>query len=233
MSRREEDTTSLLARVPIFAGLSADELEQVADVAVPRSYARDQLIFREGEQGSTCYVIRSGSVRVTRRGSSHGPSSITLAELRFGDPFGELAMFDGEIRSATVQAIEDTEAIALLAADMRRLLLAHPDFALRLLALLAARVRTTGEMVTRQRFQTVGGRVASALLAQVEARLPEDAEADDVVVAATQAEIAQLAGASRESASRFLASLERSGLVTCGRGRVTVHDAGGLRNYIY
>ena len=49
----------------------------------------------------------------------------------------------------------------------------------------------------------------------------------------TQADIAQLAGSSRESASRFLAVLERAGVVTQGRGRITVHDAGALKRYIY
>jgi CRP-like cAMP-binding protein len=54
-----------------------------------------------------------------------------------------------------------------------------------------------------------------------------------VLVRATQAEIAQLAGASRESASRFLAKLERAGLITTGRGKVVVHEPDALRNYIY
>jgi CRP/FNR family transcriptional regulator len=53
------------------------------------------------------------------------------------------------------------------------------------------------------------------------------------VIAATQSDIAQLAGSSRESASRFLASLEREGIVTCGRGKVTVHDPSALQGYIH
>ena len=83
-----------------------------------------------------------------------------------------------------------------------------------------------------QSFQTVAGRVASALLSQVKARSDGDDDRD-VVIDATQAEIAQLAGASRESASRFLAKLERAGLITTGRGRVVVHEPESLRNYIY
>ena len=75
--------------------------------------------------------------------------------------------------------------------------------------------------------------MASALLAQIVARQAEGAPEADVLVRATQAEIANLAGTSRESASRFLATLERAGVVTLGRGKVTVHDPGRLRNYIH
>ena len=64
-------------------------------------------------------------------------------------------------------------------------------------------------------------------------RQADGAPEGDVLIRATQAEIANLAGTSRESASRFLATLERAGVVTLGRGKVTVHDPGRLRNYIH
>ena len=72
-----------------------------------------------------------------------------------------------------------------------------------------------------------------ALLAQTIARQADGAPQEDVLIRSTQAEIAHLAGTSRESASRFLATLERAGIVTLGRGKVTVHDPGRLRNYIH
>jgi CRP/FNR family transcriptional regulator len=139
---------------------------------------------------------------------------------------------DGETRSATVEAIEDTEGVALLAGDMRRTLLAHPEIAVAMLAGLADRIRQVNERLSRQTFQTVDGRVASALLGQVEAIAGSDG-AREVLIRATQAQIAQLSGSSRESASRFLAKLERAGVITTGRGKILVHDASSLRNYIY
>jgi CRP/FNR family transcriptional regulator len=228
-----EETAALLARVPLFAGLSVEVLEELAAMAVPRTYARGEIVFREGDSGDTCFVVRSGSVKVTRARGYDG-QAITLAELHFGDPFGELAMFGPEQRSATVEALEDTRAVAILAGDMRRLIVAHPDVALSMLSVLADRVRAANEMAARQRFQTVAGRVAGALLAQLESRREEGVRnGGEMVIAATQSDIAQLAGSSRESASRFLASLEREGLVTCGRGKVTVHDPAALRGYIH
>ncbi len=227
-----EETVELLARTPMFRELSRRDLEQLAQVAVPRTYGRGQVVFRQGDHGDTCYIVRSGSVRVTHDHTDG--RTITLAELRPGDMFGELAMFNTETRSATVQALEETTTVALLAGDMRRMLLAHPHISVNMLTWLADRLRAANERIARQSFQTVASRVAGALLAQVQARHDsEDGPPRDVVIRATQSEIAQLAGASRESASRFLARLERDGVVTTGRGKVLVHEPSALRNYIY
>jgi CRP-like cAMP-binding protein len=226
-----DETARLLARTEVFSDLAPRELEAVAQVAVPRRWERGQVIFREGDEGDTCYLLRSGAVVLTRE--HQDGRMVALAELRAGAMFGELAMFRGETRSATAEAVEAASAVALLARDMQRLIRHHPELALKLLAALAERVSRTNERLLQQSFQTVAGRVASALLAQTVARQAEGAPDSDVLIRATQAEIANLAGTSRESASRFLATLERAGVVTLGRGKVTVHDASRLRNYIH
>src|SRR5918992_4941843 len=225
-----EETEALLARTEAFGDLEERELSEVAQVAVPRSWQRGEVVFREGDDGDTTYLLMSGAVLLTRE---HHGRVVAIAELRAGDMFGELAMFRGETRSATAEAIEPTEAVALLAPDVQRLIKGNPDIATKLLKTLAERVSRTTERLMRQSFQTVAGRVASALLAQSVARQAEGAPDRDVLIQATQAEIAGLAGTSRESASRFLATLERAGLVTLGRGKVTVHEPGRLRNYIH
>jgi CRP/FNR family transcriptional regulator len=230
MSRGEE-TARLLGRVSLFAGLSERDVAELAQVAVPRSWLAGEAVFREGDTGDTCYVIRSGAVRVTRRHSDG--RQIALAELREGDIFGELAMFGGETRSATVEALEPTSGVALLAGDLRRTMLAHPAIAVAMLEGLADRIRAANERLSRQTFQTVEGRVASALLAQVEALASGESGGGDVLIRATQSEIAQLSGSSRESASRFLAKLERAGVITTGRGKILVHEPSALNNYIY
>lgn len=226
-----EEIARLLARTEVFRDLEERELQEVAQVAVPRRWEHGEVIFREGDPGNTCYLLQSGAVLLTRE--HQDGRTVALAELRAGGMFGELAMFRGETRSATAEAIEATEAVALLAPDMQRLIRGNPDIASKLLAALAERVSTTTERLLRQSFQTVAGRVASGLLAQCVARQAEGAPERDVLVRATQAEIASLSGTSRESASRFLATLERDGVVTLGRGKVTVHEPGRLRNYIH
>jgi CRP/FNR family transcriptional regulator, cyclic AMP receptor protein len=226
-----EETARLLAGTEVFTGLESRELTAVAQVAVPRRWERGQVIFREGDTGDTCYLLRSGAVVLTRE--HQDGRMVALAELRAGALFGELAMFRGETRSATAEAVEPATAVALLAGDVQRLIRRNPDIALKLLAALAERVSRTNERLLQQSFQTVAGRVASALLAQTISRQAEGAPEADVLIRATQAEIANLAGTSRESASRFLATLERADVVTLGRGKVTVHDPGRLRNYIH
>ena len=226
-----QDTATLLAHAEVFSELEERELVEVSQVAVPRSFERGEVIFREGDDGDTCYVVRTGSVSI-RREHMDG-RTLALAELRTGAIFGELAMFGGETRSATAEALEPTTLVAVLSGDMQRVLRSTPDIAFKMLGALAERVRRANERLLQQSFQTVAGRVASALLTQAIARQAEGAGETEVLIKATQAEIAQLAGTSRESASRFLATLEREGVVALGRGKVTVHEPARLRAFIH
>ena len=231
MAATSEDTIALLRAVPVFSELGEDELARVAEVAVPRQFVAGEVVFREGDESSTCYVVRSGRARAVREHPDG--RSITLANFGPGDIFGELAMFDDERRSATIETLEDTEVIAILGGDMRRLLSEHAEIAVKLLASLGRRLRETNERLARQSFQTVQSRVASVLMQLVAGAQSEGAAQGDVLITSTQASLAQLAGSSRESASRFLAVLERAGIITQGRGKLVVHDPGALERYVY
>lgn len=231
MAPETTEASALLAQVPVFEALEPADLERVAQVAVPRRFDAQQVIFREGDTSDTCYVVRSGHARAVREHTDG--RTIALAHFGPGDIFGELAMFDDERRSATVETLDAVDAIAIAGQDMRRLLREHPDIAVKLVIALGRRMREANERLTRQSFQTVQSRVAGVLGQLVQQAQAEGAGDTDVLVTITQADIAQLAGSSRESASRFLAVLERAGVVTQGRGRVTVHDASALENYIY
>jgi CRP-like cAMP-binding protein len=231
MTATSEEMIALLHGVPAFAVLADGDLTQVVDVTVPRSFGAGEIVFREGDSGDTCYVVRTGQARAVREHSDG--RSITLATFGPGEIFGELSMFDEERRSATVEAVEETEVMAILGSDMRRLLREHPDIAVKMLGGLSRRLRETNERLARQSFQTVQSRVASVLADMVAAARSQGAGESDVLITATQSDLAQLAGSSRESASRFLAVLERAGVITQGRGRLTVHDPGRLEGYVY
>jgi CRP-like cAMP-binding protein len=226
-----EESVGLLGQVPVFETLAPDDLQRVVEVAVPRSFPGHHVIFREGDASDTCYVVRAGHARAIREHPDG--RMITLAHFGPGDIFGELAMFDDELRSATVETLDDVQAIAVLGSDMRRLLREHPDIAVKLVIALGRRLREANERLARQSFQTVQSRVAVVLDGLVRQAQSEGAGAGDVLVKITQADIAQLAGSSRESASRFIAVLERAGVITQGRGRITVHDPDALANYVY
>ena len=236
---RSAEVVELLARVPVFSTLEREDLERIADLAVPRTFEPGQVVFREGDASDTCYIVRSGRARAVREHS--GGRTITLATFGPGDIFGELALFEDERRSATVEAIEPTSVVAVLGPDMRRLMVEHPGISARLVIALGRRLRETNERLSRQSFQTVQSRVAVVLSQLVAQELAEaetqDGEREqsggDVLVTATQADLAQLAGSSRESASRFLAVLERAGVISQGRGRLVVHDPRALEQYVF
>ena len=224
------ETVELLGRVPLFADMSADELDRIVSVAIPRSFLKGVRVFHEGDDSDACYVVRTGDLRVTREHSDG--RAIALATLGTGDFFGELAMLDGGARSASVETLTDAELLALPAMDMRRVIAQHGDIAAKLIVALTRRLRETNERVARQSFQTVPSRVAGVLNQLVaEESIPENR--DGVTVRMTQADLAQLAGTSRESVSRFLATLERAGVVAVGRGRVTILEPRRLRAYIF
>jgi CRP-like cAMP-binding protein len=230
MATSPSELATLLRHVPAFEELAPPDLLRVADVVVPRSFEPGDVVFREGDDSDTCYVVRSGHARAIRE--HHDGRQLTLATFGPGDIFGELAMFDDERRSATVEAVGSLEVLGILGGDMRRLMREHSDIAVKLVIGLGRRLRAANERLARQSFSTVQSRVAAVLGQLVEQARAEGTEGD-VLLTATQAEIAQLAGSSRESASRFLAALERAGVITQGRGRLTVHDADALQRYVY
>ncbi len=228
---RSVDVVELLGKVPAFSTLEPSDLERIAQMSVPRRFEPGQAVFREGDESDTCYVVREGHARAIR---SHGDGrTITLATFGPGDIFGELARFEAERRSATVEAIDPTSVVAVLGPDMRRLMKEHPEIAARLVIALGRRLREMNERLSRQSFQTVQSRVAVVLSQLVEQEIAAGGDRTDVLVTATQADLAQLAGSSRESASRFLAVLERAGVISQGRGRLTVHDPQALEHYVF
>jgi CRP/FNR family transcriptional regulator, cyclic AMP receptor protein len=224
------DPVELLSRVSLFSELSREDLQRISRVAIPRAFPAGVRVFHEGDQSDACYLVRSGDLRVTREHSDG--RAIALATLGRGDIFGELAMLDGQARSASVETLSDSELLALPATDFRRLLADHPQISVKLIAALTRRLRETNERVARQSFQTVPSRVAGVLTQLIaEEAAPEGRSG--VTIRMTQADLAQLAGTSRESVSRFLATLERAGVVQVGRGRVTVVEPRRLRAYIF
>ncbi len=103
------EVVELLGRVPVFSTLEEADLQRIAQLAVPRSFEAGQVVFREGDRSDTCYVVHVGRARAVH---DHGDGrTITLATFGPGDIFGELALFEDERRSATVEALEPTSVV--------------------------------------------------------------------------------------------------------------------------
>jgi CRP/FNR family transcriptional regulator, cyclic AMP receptor protein len=129
----------LLARTPLFAELGQDDLEHLAEMARIRTYQRAEVIVREGEPGTGCFMIASGKVEVVK--GMHAAPPAVLATLEAGEFFGEMAVIDDHPRSATVRALDETECVAIRRADFLETLQRRPEIAIRLLPILVRRLR--------------------------------------------------------------------------------------------
>lgn len=222
------DTTQLLRALPFFKDLNDRELDELASVAVPRNFQRGEVIFQEGTQGDVMYVIREGRVLIKRE--HVGGRSIALTEMGKGDIFGELAVFDKEMRSATVECVAPTQVVALTSRDVSRVLTRNPEIAMKVIVSLSRRLRAANSRIGDQYFQSTEGRIVNVVLGLAEQQNGNVEPGS--FVRANQSEIAQLASTSRETVSRFLASCQRSDLLTTFRGRLQIRDPDGLRRMV-
>jgi CRP/FNR family cyclic AMP-dependent transcriptional regulator len=131
--------TELLSRTSLFAALSHDDLEHLAEDARIRTYHRGEVIVREGETATGCYIIASGRVEVLK--GVDDPQPVTLGTLDSGEFFGEMAVIDDHPRSATVRAIEETECVAIRRVDFLEVLQRRPQIAVQMLPVLVRRLR--------------------------------------------------------------------------------------------
>jgi len=214
---------SVLAGVPLFAGLLPEQLGQLGASLQRRRVRAGDHVFRQNDAGTSFYIIESGSVKIERV-SSEG-KEVILAMFGAGDFFGELALLDGEPRSADAIAKEDSTLLVLERDDFQRFIVQDPGAATRLLAALSRRLRRTDQLVQDAAFLDVPARLARLLL-----NLTEDHEATEPL---TQSELAAMVGATRESVNRWLQFYRRRGLLEYANGVVRVLQRDELRRHVY
>ncbi len=207
-----------------LTGLSPADRDRLLASAGTRSFRAREVIFHAGDLGDTLFLIRTGRVAV-RIVTEHG-DAVTLALLGPGDSFGELALLapDGR-RSATVTAIEPTQAWTLSRAQLVRAGRANLPVESLLIQLLSREVRRLTGQLTEALYVPVRHRVARVLIAlcgQEDER--PDRAAGPVVLRITQDDIAGLTGATRPTVNQVLRALEDAGAIALKRGQVTVVD---------
>lgn len=136
----EADRAAALRPVGLFAPLSDDEVGSLAARATEARFADGERIVRQGEAGETLFVLRAGRVRVS---VAQGGASVDVAERVAGDAFGEMSLFAGTPRSATVTAVGDVEALVLDRSAFREVLLGNPGVAEGLARVVAERAAET------------------------------------------------------------------------------------------
>lgn len=193
--------------IPLFAGLSPEQLEAVADLAVERSYPRGKLIFRQDDPADGLYLVEAGRVKVFL--AQEDGEEVIVDLLGPGDYFGEMALIDAEPRSTGAMAHQDCALRVIGKGDFRRLLRESNELAQSLLQGLSERLRSANRMIESLATRDVTGRVVRTLLqyASFEEGRPVVAEP------LTQQDIARMVGASREMVNRSLQELVRRGLI--------------------
>ena len=142
------DEAQHLSQIPMFKQLDSQELENLANCVDQVTYKADEDVFHEHDRGDALYVVESGSIRVWVR--DEDVQDITLSELKPGDFFGELSVFDGGERSANATAIVDTVLHRLSRQDFQDFLVKYPDAAVDVIREIGARMRQTNALVSKR-----------------------------------------------------------------------------------
>lgn len=141
-------TTNTLRNVPLFASLDDRAAQKLCDLVETVDCRADQKLFRAGDAGNAMYLIETGEIRISVTGSDG--QEITVAELGPGDFFGEMAMLDGQARSANATAVDTSRLASLSRKHFMSFMAANSDVALEMLSALTQRLRQTDELLQRR-----------------------------------------------------------------------------------
>jgi CRP/FNR family cyclic AMP-dependent transcriptional regulator len=209
----------MLSSNRFFAPLGKTTIQEIARLGTNKRLERGQLLFQKGDPADALFGIRRGQIKISS-GTKKG-ASLTLNTLDSGEVFGEIALLDGQARTASAAATETTELYVVRRSAFLKLLARTPPLALQLIELLCARIRWLNDRVEDAAMLPL-----SAKLAQRLASLADDF-GNEIIV--SQQELAQFVSASREAVNRELQRLVRAKILRTLRGRIVVLDRAALR----
>lgn len=208
------DFAKLLRINNFFAGLDDAVIERLATLCRIHHLGAGETLFVKGDDGDALYGIRRGQIRIETNTSSG--ETLTLNMLGSGDVFGEIALFDGQSRSADAVAAEATELFVLKRSDFLSLLNKDTQIAVRVIEFLCQRLRWVSERLEEATLLPLPVRLARRLI-----RLGQDFGSE---VNISQEQLANYVGAARESVNRQLQVWRRAGILDLRRGAILVLD---------
>lgn len=203
-------------------------LDKLAMLSVRRSVREGTRIFSQGDPGDSLLGVIAGQVRISA--TTAGGKVVFLNIMEPGDSFGEIAVLDGDVRTASADALSDTELFLVRRADLLELLAREPQLAAHLIALLCKRLRWTSELIEEAAFLSVQGRLARRLLRLADEHGREAADGTGITLRISQADLAGFMSVSRQIVNQYLQDWQRLGWVALGRSRVTITSTDGLRS---
>ena len=197
----------LLQSVALFWDLSEEELGYISQKMIARHYETGKFIFLEDSEGEQCFFVVQGSVKVTRL--SKDGREVILAMLNEGEFFGEMALLDGESRSANVIALEETEVLTLNREDFLVVLHDYPQIAIQLLKEMAHRLRKSDRQIASLSLSDAEKRIALCIIRFADEQGVIRRGQVSIPRVPIQQDIANMAGTSRETVSRAINVLEK------------------------
>jgi len=206
----------MLRSVPIFAHLDDKMLSCLEGIAVKRTYPRNTILISKGDATDHLFVVLSGKLKVTIADDSG--KEIIISLLGAGDYFGEIAVIDGESRTATIATTEASEVLTIARDEFHRVLKSSPELMFDLLIILARKVRIATEKLESLAFDDVYSRLVK-LLTQLAKNRDNQWVIEEKL---THQDIADMIGSSREMVSRIMKALVIGGFISIDRKRITV-----------
>jgi CRP-like cAMP-binding protein len=211
-----------LSELALFAALSEGELQGLAQRAVERKFAADEMLFWEGEDCAGIFLIIEGSVKIFR--SSPGGREVMLSIETAPATVAELPLFDGGPYPASVRVVEPVVALFVNKNDFQQFCRQYPDVALKVLAVVGRRLRHLVGLVESMTFGSVTQRLAKMLL-----ETSTEAGADVFDLPSTHQELASRLGTVREVVSRNLGRFRAQGLIKVQDRQVEIINRPGLQ----
>jgi CRP/FNR family transcriptional regulator, cyclic AMP receptor protein len=202
---------AVFRRVALFSELGNGELEALARAMTPRSVPAGSTIIRESEPGDLFFVILRGEVKVFV--DSPDGREVVLSHLQTGDFFGEMALLQGETRSASVTALTDCELAVLARAEFLAVLARDFSLTRKILETLSSRLRKANDVIESMALLDVGGRLARYLIRLADESGQPAVDGFFLVTRPTHQEIANSIGATRETVTRMLKQFEARKLI--------------------
>jgi len=219
--------TDLLKQIPLFESLLDSERQRLASLLQRRSLGKGEMLFHKGDTGSAFFIIIKGLIKIGV--SNKLGDEVTLAFLRNGDFFGEMALLDELPRSADATALEDSLLYVLDRNDFFPFLTQNENAVRSILRALSMRLRRTDDLFAEISFLTVSARLAKRLLELAEPLQNPAKESPEYRIQMSQRDIAAMLGVTRESINKELKILRDKGMVTTSRNAIIVQDLDRLK----
>lgn len=221
---------NLLSKSFIFDALDSQARQELANFSYIKRFSSGDSIFTMGEPGQSMMAIAEGTVRVTMFTPSD--REVTLNDLQAGDVFGEIAMLDGQERSANVKALTNCTLVVLERRALLDVLQRNPGLSVRLIELLCQRVRRSDERMIEIAFLDLPARLAKLLL-RLTVTPPASEDKPLTKLSQSQSELASMIGNTRENVNRCLRKWQKAELINLQDGWLIIRDRDRLEAFAH